>query len=206
MPGPLGFRVRRQYWKRRLKHLGEGAVIDCGVYFQGPEFVSIGENTWIDRHVSILAGRDHSSRTKKELKVESLIGPGEVYVGNNVHIGSFSLISAIEGGIYIGNDCTFSSGVKAYAFSHHFRFDDDPSDRSCSFGSMVGNERQSMIFGPISLEENVGVALNAVILPGVWIGRDSFVAIGAVVKSGVYEENSMLRGSPAIRTAARFRK
>jgi acetyltransferase-like isoleucine patch superfamily enzyme len=204
MPGPLGFRFRRQYWKRRLKHLGDGSFIDCGVYFQGPEFISIGENTWIDRNVSILAGRDDSSRTKKLYEVKNRIPPGEVYLGNNVHIGSLSLISGKEGGVYIGNDCTFSSGVKAYAFSHHFRFDEDPGNRSCSFGSMVGNERQSMICGPIGLEENVGVALNAVILPGVWIGRDSFVAIGAVVKSGEYEENSMLRGSPAIRTGTRF--
>jgi len=46
---------------------------------------------------------------------------------------------------------------------------------------------------------------DAVILPGVWLGRDSFITIGSVVKSGRYEENSLLSGSPAVRAAARFR-
>lgn len=204
MPGNLGFRLRFHYWKRRLKHLGTQVRIDCSVYFQSPEFISIHDNCWIDRGVTILAGRDHSSRKLRKLDVRSLAGQGEVHIGRNVHIGAFSMVSGIEGGVYIGDDSTFSPAVKAYAFSHHFRFEDDPANRSCSFGSMVGPERQSIVCGPISLEGNIGVAMNAVLLPGVWIGRDSFVGIGSVVKSGSYEENSLLVGSPAIRVAPRF--
>ncbi len=205
LPGGIGFRLRHRYWRNRLKHLGQRSTIDCGVFFQGPEFISIGENTWIDRNVTIMAGRDDSTRKKKELRVKSLSKPGEVVVGDNVHIGLSSVISGIDAGVYVGNDCTFSSGVKVYAFSHHFRFDDDPGNRSCSFGSMVAADRQSMISGPVTLEENIGVALNAVILPGVFVGRDSFIGVGAVVKTGVYDENSMLQGSPAARTGPRFR-
>jgi acetyltransferase-like isoleucine patch superfamily enzyme len=205
MPGALGFRLRFHYWKRRLKYLGAQSRIDCNVYFQHPEFISLGDNSWIDRGVMILAGRDHSSRKIKKVEVRSLTRAGEVHIGDNVHIGAFSIISGIEGGIHIGDDCTFSPAVKAYAFSHHFRFEDDPGNRSCSFGSMVGDERQSMICGPVTLEGNIGVAINAVILPGVWIGRDSFVGVGSVVKSGAYEENSLLVGSPAVRVAPRFR-
>ena len=205
MPGSLGLRLRSHYWKRRLKHLGANTRIDCGVYFQSPECISIAENGWIDRGVMILAGRDRSARRTKKLEVLSLTRPGEVHIGSNVHIGAFSIISGIEGGVHIGDDCTFSPSVKVYAFSHHFRFDDDPGDRSCSFGSMVEHERQSMVCGPVTLEGNIGVAMNAVILPGVWLGRDSFIAICSVVKSGRYEENSLLSGSPAIRAGARFR-
>src|SRR4026207_295009 len=134
LPGPLGYRFRYEYWKRRLKYLGARSLIDCGVYFQGADLISIGENTWIDRNVTIMAGNDDSSRKKKELQVKALARPGEVFLGDNVHIGSSSVISGIQAGVYVGNDCTFSSGVKIYAFSHHFRFDDDPANRSCSFG------------------------------------------------------------------------
>ena len=204
MPGAIGFNLRYRYWKQRLRYLGKPARIDCGVYFQGPESISVGENCWIDRSVIMLAGRDPSSRKRKELPVRSLGGPGEINIGNNVHIGALSIISGIEGGVYIGKDCTFSAGVKVYALSHHFRFEDDPENRLCSFGSLVGEERQSMISGAITFEENIGVALNAIILPGVWIGRDSFVEIGSVVKTGAYEENSILGGSPAIRKRPRF--
>jgi acetyltransferase-like isoleucine patch superfamily enzyme len=206
MPGPLGFRLRAGYWKRRLKHLGSDTRIDCDVYFQSPELVSIENNCWIDRGVMILAGRDRSSRRIRRIEARSLTREGEVHIGRNVHIGASSIISGIEAGVHIGDDCTFSPGVKVYAFSHHFRFEDDPADRSCSFGSMVEPQRQSMVCGPVSLEGNTGVAINAVILPGVWIGRDSFVGIGSVVKSGTYEENSLLSGSPALRAGARFRQ
>jgi acetyltransferase-like isoleucine patch superfamily enzyme len=205
MPGELGFRLRSRYWKRRFKHLGAGARIDCGVHFYSPECISVEDNSWIDRGVIILAGRDRSARKTRWMEVRSLAGEGEVRIGRNVHIGAFSIISGIEGGVHIGDDCTFSPAVKVYAFSHHFRFEDDPGNRGCSFGSMVGQERQSMICGPVTLEGNTGVAINAVVLPGVWIGRDSFVAIGSVVKSGVYEENSLLSGSPAVRSGERFR-
>lgn len=206
MPGSLGFRLRSGYWRRRLKYLGAHTRIDCGVYFQSPEFISIDENSWIDRGVMILAGRDRSTRKIKRLEVRTLAGDGEVHIGRNVHIGAFSIISGIEGGVHIGDDCTFSPAVKVYAFSHHYRFEDDPADRSCSFGSMVEPARQSMICGSVTLEGNIGVAMNASLLPGTWIGRDSFVGIGSVVKSGEYEANSLLAGSPAARVAPRFRE
>lgn len=204
MPGILGFRLRYSYWKVRFKSLGKNVRIDGGVYFQGGKSISIGDNCWIDRGVTILAGRDETTRARKYNAVRSQCQDGEVIIGNNVHIGPYSIISGIECGIYIGNDCGFSSGVKAYSFSHHFRFDKDRENRSCSFGPMVESERQSLICGPITLEANVGVALNAVILPGVWVGRDSFVGIGSVVMTGEYEENSILVGTPAKRIGGRF--
>ena len=204
MPGPLGFAFRFRYWKRRLKQLGSGSRIDCGVYFQAPQFISIGENCWIDRNVIILAGRDQSKRRRKTIEAKSSAEPGHVFIGRNVHVAPFTILSGIDSGIHVGDDCSFAAGVRLFAFSHHFRFHDDPGDRSCRFSTQVAHEQQSLICGPITLEENVGVALNAVILPGVWIGRDSFVTIGSVVRAGAYEVNSLLAGSPAVRVGSRF--
>ena len=133
MPGSLGFRLRSGYWRRRLKYLGTHARIDCGVYFQSPEFISIDDNSWIDRGVMILAGRDRSTRKIRKWAVRTLAGDGEVHIGRNVHIGAFSIISGIEGGVHIGDDCTFSPAVKVYAFSHHYRFEDDPANRSVAY-------------------------------------------------------------------------
>jgi len=203
-PGPIGFRLRFRYWKRRLKALGDGTRIDSGVYLQNPSYISIGANCWIDRNVVILGGPDLSTRRRRAIEVVSSTDPGHVYIGDNVHVGAMSILSGICGGIYVGDDCGFSAGVRLFAFSHHFRFDDEPSNRSCRFGPQVAHDRQSMLAGPITLEENVGVALNAVILPGVWIGQDSFVSIGAVVRSGAYADNSLLAGAPATIVGPRF--
>jgi acetyltransferase-like isoleucine patch superfamily enzyme len=204
LPGALGYKLRFAFWRRRLKHLGDGVKIEQGVYFQGPAHISIGANCWIDRGVMIAAGPDDSRRAKKRIRSKPMAQPGEVEIGRNVHIGPYSIISGIDAGVYIGDDCAFSSGVKVFAFSHHYRFEDRPEDASCSFGPMVEHSRQSMICGPVALEGNVGVALNAVILPGVFVGRDSFVGANSLLFARQFRANSIISGMPAKRRGARF--
>jgi acetyltransferase-like isoleucine patch superfamily enzyme len=204
MPGPLGFDLRYKYWKKRLKRLGNGARIDVGVYFQQPAYISIENNAWIDRGVIVLAGPDPSTRQKKKLSSASGMATGEVMIGKNVHIGPYVVMSGIDAGISIGDDCGLSSGVRLYAFSHHYRFFDAPGDTACAFGPMVDHSRQCLISGAILLEENVGVALNAVILPGVRIGKNSFVCANSMLFDQTFDQNSLIAGSPAKKRGSRF--
>jgi acetyltransferase-like isoleucine patch superfamily enzyme len=152
-----------------------------------------------------LAGIDKSERRKKIIQSKGLAPRGEVIVGCNVHIAPYSIISGIDAGIYIGDDCGFSSGVKIYAFSHHFRFNESPEDTLCSFNPMVDHSRQSMVCGAITIEDNVGVALNTIILPGVFVGRDSFIGTNSVLYRQYFPENSLISGSPAKRVGCRFK-
>ena len=175
-----------------------------GVYFQNPECITIGDNCWIDRGVIIMAGRDTSSRARRWVGPKNITSLGEVRIGKNVHIGPYCILSGIEAGIIIGDDCGFSSGVKAYAFSHHFRFENAPSNTSCAFGPMVPHESQSMLCGPIVLKRNVGVALNSILLPGVVVGEDSFVMANSVVHNNSFEPNSIISGCPAVFHGPRF--
>ena len=64
---------------------------------------------------------------------------------------------------------------------------------------------QYMIEGPVVLGSNVGVALDAVLLPGVTIGECSFVTIGSVVNRD-FCENSLIAGNAASRVGPRFRE
>lgn len=204
LPGPIGFKLRYIFWKKRLKFLGGNVIIDIGVYFQNPQFISIDDDSWIDRYVFILAGPDNSNR-KRRLIVNTWfpLDRGIVHIGKKVHIGLSSIISGI-GGVYISDECTFSAGVKLYSFSHHFRSDEFPFDRKFGFGSPIDHKKQYMIEGPIFISKNVGVALNSTILPGVFIGKDSFITINSVVKSS-FEENSLIAGNPACRVKERFK-
>jgi len=204
MPGPVGYRLRYRYWRGRLKHLGPGTRINCGVYFQSPRWISIGTNCWIDRGVMILAGPDETSRHRRTIQVRSLARKGEVQIGDNVHIGPYSIICGVDSGVFIGDDCGLAAGVRAYAFSHHYRFHDRPGESTCAFGSSIAPERQSLITGPITLERNVGVALGAILLPGVWVGADSFVCNRALILGGSFSDNSLIAGAPARRVAPRF--
>ena len=203
-PGELGTRLRRRYWQKRLRRLGKNVIIDCGVYFQNPKFISIDDNVWIDRGVMILAGPDATDRKRRYIRNENFfLSKGEVYIGENVHVAPQCIISGI-GGVYISEDCCLSAGVKMYSFSHHYRFDDAPSDNRCIFGARVSHDRQFMIEGPIFLGPNVGIAVNAVILPGVAVKTESFVSMNSVVHES-FEENSLIAGCPAKRVGARYK-
>lgn len=203
LPGKIGQYLRYHFWKRRLQFLGINVQIDSGTYFQNPQFISIDDNCWIDRGVIILAGPDKGNRhTRKIHNRDYPIEKGRVYIGKYAHISPYCILSGISG-IYFSDYCSLSANVKIYSFSHHYRSEEFKSDRSFIFSPRVDHERQFMIEGPIYLGNNVGIALNSVILPGVSISKDSFVGINSVVFSS-FGENSLIAGNPAKRIRDRF--
>jgi len=203
LPGPIGYILRYRYWKRRLRHLGHDVKIDVGVYFQNPRFISVDDYCWIDRGVMILAGPDKSSRPRRLISNNTFpLEKGMVYIGKRVHVAPYSILSGI-GGLYISDDCGIASGARIYSFSNHYRSDEYPSDRKYCFALFVEPLRQYMIEGPIYLGENVGIASNVTILPGVSIERYSFVAVNSVVTKS-FAENSFISGNPSKRIKERF--
>jgi acetyltransferase-like isoleucine patch superfamily enzyme len=205
MPGVVGFGLRRRYWSKRLKALGDGTIIDIGVHFQNPEFISIGSRCWVDRNVVVLAGLDTSDREKIVLEnPQYTYEKGEVFIGDSVHVGVGSIVSGISAGVYIANDCCLTAGCCLYAFSHHYKSKNNPHDSSFSFGSMVEHQRQCLIEGAIFVGRNTGIALHSIVLPGASISENSFVTVGSVVKNGRYAPNSILDGNPAKSVGPRF--
>jgi len=203
LPGSIGYKLRYWFWKKKLFFLGENVKIEVGTYFTNPQFISIDSNCWIDRGVIILAGPDNSNRSRRYIHNKDFAyEKGRVYIGKFVHIGPYSIISGI-GGVFISDKCGFSSGVKLYSFSNHYRSDDNPTDRTFHFGPLLDHDKQFMVEGPIFLDRNVGVALNAILLPGISIGQDSFVAMNSVVYSS-FTENSFIAGNPARLVKSRF--
>jgi acetyltransferase-like isoleucine patch superfamily enzyme len=204
LPGRSGYAVRRWYWKRRLAALGDGARIEPGVIFQNPEYISIGRNCWIDRDVTLLAGQDKSARGRMRVGLAGDETPGTIVIGDNTHIGIRCILSGIDSGIRIGANSTLSANCALYAFTHHYRSALAPDDRTICFGSMVPHDRQYIITGAIDVGENTGMALNAVVLPGVNIAGEAFVHINTVVKAGLYPRNCRLEGQPATVVGPRF--
>ena len=203
LPGTIGDKLRYRFWRSRLKYLGKNVKIDVGVYFQNPQFISIDDNCWIDRGVSLYAGEDKSSRPRRLIANDNFpFEKGMIYIGKKVHIAPYTIISGI-GGVYISDECGIAAGTKIYSFSNHFRSDEFPSNRKFCFALFVDHSRQYMIEGPVFLGKNVGIGVNSVILPGVSIGKDSFITINSVVMSS-FPENSLISGNPASRVKSRF--
>ena len=106
---------------------------------------------------------------------------GDVLIGNHTRIG---IHDTIIGPVTIGNHVNLAQGITVTALNHNFK---DTSLRI---------DEQGFSTKPIVIEDDVWIGANAVILPGVTIGKHVVVAAGAVVTKDV-PDNTIVGGVPA---------
>ena len=99
-------------------------------------------------------------------------------------IGNDAILDA-RGGLRIGSDVNFSTGVHVWTAQHDWR---DPGFVTVRL--------------PVVIEDNVWVSARATILPGVTIGRGAVVAAHAVVTRDV-PAGAVMAGIPARQVATR---
>ena len=199
LPGPLGRLSRHYFWKMRMKHVGRGVTFGVGIQVGGAGFVSIGENTWIDDQVIILAGPPSSERNNV-LRKQNPNFPGlegELIIGNNCHIAQQVTLQA-HGGLYIGDNSGVASGSRIYSLSHHYRdhSSDNESKTVFKFTPRARPEEQTLVSSPSVMEANTALGLNSVMLPGATIKTGSWVGVLSVV-SGTIAPDSVASGTPA---------
>lgn len=76
LPGPTGRKIRYLYWKKKFKRCGKNVIIDEGVIIQGPEWISIGDNVWIDKYCVLMAGKVTSNNRLIKKKGKMIISNG----------------------------------------------------------------------------------------------------------------------------------
>jgi len=197
-PGILGHRLRYRYYKRKLKYLGKGALIDFGVYIIKPHLISIGDNTHIDRWVTLAAGKAVEGKRKFYHKTNQKFNheKGEIYIGKEIHIAPYAYILG-AGGVEIQDRAGIAAGAKIFSVSHHFRNLNDPEDKKMYvFGPRVCEEDQALILAPVVMEKNSAVGLNSVLLPGATIGENSWVGVFSCVM-GQIPPDVIAAGNPA---------
>ncbi len=204
-PGPLGYWVRTRYYRKRLRHLGKGVLIDPGVRFFGPKHISIGDGTHIYFDCVLCAGpAAHNQAEVRRLSNERFAGAeGEVHIGRGVHMAAGCYILG-NGGVQIGDYCGFAGGTRILSITYHYASFVDPSRRDVYFSLEGGASHACYLSSPVVLGRNVGVASNAVILPGTTLGDDCFVTIGSVVHHGEVPPNTVVSGNPARGIKHRF--
>ena len=106
---------------------------------------------------------------------------GDVIIGDHTRIG---LHNTIIGPVDIGNHVNLAQGITVTALNHNFS---DTNKRI---------DEQGVSTSPVTIEDDVWIGANAVILPGVTIGEHCVVAAGAVVTKDV-PPHSLVAGIPA---------
>lgn len=143
-----------------------------------PEVISIGDSVIIDDFVFIVGGE-------------------ETVIGNFVHIASFTSITG--GGKFVMEDfTTLSSGVRI------FTGNDDYSG-GCLTGSAVPAPYRIPIRSFICIRKHAIIGAEAVILPGVTIGRGVVIGANSLVKKDC-EPWTVYAGSPARAIKSRPKK
>ena len=106
---------------------------------------------------------------------------GDVIIGNHTRIG---LHNTIIGPVTIGSHVNLAQGITITALNHNF---DDSEKRI---------DQQGISTKEVVLADDIWVGANAVILPGVTIGKHAVVAAGAIVTKDV-PPHSLVAGVPA---------
>jgi acetyltransferase-like isoleucine patch superfamily enzyme len=187
LPGDAGVALRGRHYRRRLRSLGADVLIDVGVQFVNPEYISIGDNSWIDKYTVLLAGPPHrGERTFTYRQNEHFRhAEGELVIGRNCHIAPHVVVIA-HGGVAIGDNCAIAAGAKIISLTHEYRNPADPGDEHWyAYGSRVPERDQSLISGPVVLEEGAGMGTNSIALPGTTIGRYGGLAMGSILTRSV---------------------
>lgn len=197
MGGQAGLRLRRAYWRRRLRHLGEDVLIGTNVRIYHPEYVSIGDGTWIDDNVIIRAGpfvaggRNVEHRENPSYPGEA----GEVHIGAQCHIAPFTILQG-HGGLWIGDACGVATGSQMYSVSHHYRVRGGPEGAVYKLTSQAPAHEQSLLYGPVFMGDCSTMALQCIMLPGSSLGARSLISPMSML-SGALPEDSLGAGNPA---------
>jgi acetyltransferase-like isoleucine patch superfamily enzyme len=106
---------------------------------------------------------------------------GDVMIGDHTRIG---LHNTIIGPVIIGSHVNLAQGITVTALNHNF---EDSEKRI---------DEQGVSTSAVTIEDDIWIGANAVVLPGVTIGQHSVVAAGAVVTKDV-PPHSLVAGVPA---------
>src|SRR6266699_1151641 len=87
--GPIGDRLRLEYYRNKLKSVGTNVRIDTSVYMSGLQYITIGNNVQIDKGVVLVAcepSLDLSARNLKESEIQTArVARGELVIADDAH-------------------------------------------------------------------------------------------------------------------------
>jgi acetyltransferase-like isoleucine patch superfamily enzyme len=155
--------------------LGKNSFIAPPFRISNPKALYIGDNSSIGQYAFFVLCSEHNNVKYRP----------EFIIGNNVQIGNDFFIGC-QKRILIEDNVLISSRVFIADTTHDYRDISRPVlDQPLTEGKVV------------TVKENAFIGVNACILPGVCVGKNSVVAAGAIVTRDV-PPYSVVAGNPAI--------
>jgi galactoside O-acetyltransferase len=134
----------------------------------------------------------------------------KVFLGDNVRIDCFSILSAGPNGLYIGNHVHLGAGCYLFGGGGKILLEDfsglssrvslftasDEFTDGCLFGACIPERYRKVTKGDVTLRINAGVGAGSVVLPGVTIGFNARVGALTVVGKDVPDHELIAGNSP----------
>jgi acetyltransferase-like isoleucine patch superfamily enzyme len=158
--GPVGMKIRYFLFKLKFKKIGSDCLFDIGINITGPRNISIGNRTWIDSYVCISAYL------------------GEVKIGDNCHIGPHVVMGSRKP-ILIGDRVGIGAGSKIYSNSEKIQAN------KFLAGPMIPEDLKGFYSETVTIEDDVLIGANSIILPGVTLGRGCVIGANSVISESV---------------------
>jgi acetyltransferase-like isoleucine patch superfamily enzyme len=109
--------------------------------------------------------------------------PENISMGSYCHVNHNCFIDG-HGGIQIGNWVRIGAGTNIMTVMHNYEETDKPI------------KRQGLTMKKTVIEDDVVTGVNAIILPGITVGKGSYISAGSVVAADV-PAGAMVAGNPA---------
>lgn len=167
IPSRTGKYIRQYYWSNKFKKYGD-ISLSCGCIITAPQNISIGNKVAIMHNCCLYA---HNN--------------GLLTIGDRVGINHNVMLGASDDGeIHIGNDVLIGPNVVIRASNHQYLQKNIPINKQGHTG------------GKITIEDDVWIGANVVILPNVTIGKGSVIGAGSIVNKDI-PSYSLAGGVPA---------
>ena len=180
--------LRGKVYRAVLGSVGASCLIEEDVRFLVPQRIFFGDRVFVGQYSQLDATYKNSViRLGNDVRLARFCslraGEQGITVHDGVGINKFCFLDG-NGGIEIGADTLISPGVQCLSGNHII---DDPD---------VPIKYQGTTYGKVTIGEDCWLGTNAVVLPGVTIGRGAVIGAGAVVTKDI-PDHAIALGIPA---------
>lgn len=153
---------------KRLKHLGEGAIVGKTVRIRKPEEVSIGAYSIIDDFTYISCAAE---------------------IGTHCHIAPQVTVSGGAGSLKMGNYCGIASGCSIFTCSSDYVL------VSLDLPSVPEKHRFGGTISTVVFEDHVLLGAHSIVMPGVVLPQGFACGAQSVINPGSYEAWTLYAGN-----------